>query len=171
MIACPIRETLMILRRCLFLADFTDTGKMFHRTGICFVLVGAFQLVVSGPSNDRSGLETANRQPHSRRGRPHPPRNLADRHPGRLQSHHITHVAHRKPLRRHPGSHPGTVGEIIPKWWATSSGMLEASSWSRVTDVAASSTRDQLGAGLNEAASGEHTLWARSYRARALAEQ
>jgi hypothetical protein len=55
---------------------------------------GAFQL---GPSNDRSGLETANRQPHSRRGRPHPPRNLADRHPGRLQSHHIAHVARTLP--------------------------------------------------------------------------
>jgi hypothetical protein len=36
----PIRETRTILRRCLFLADFTDIGKMFHRTGICFVLVG-----------------------------------------------------------------------------------------------------------------------------------
>jgi hypothetical protein len=48
------------------------------------------------------------------------------------------HVAHRKPLRRHPGppSHKpegGTVsepeeavsprGEIIPEWWATSSGI------------------------------------------------
>ena len=32
-----------------------------------------------------------------------PPGDLAARHPGRLQSHHIAHVAHRKPLRRHPG--------------------------------------------------------------------
>jgi hypothetical protein len=37
-------------------------------------------------------FETADRQPH-RRGRPHPPRNLAGRHPGRLQSDHIAHVA------------------------------------------------------------------------------
>jgi len=48
-------------------------------------------------------LEPADRQPHRRRGCPHPPRNLTDRHPGRLQSDHIAHMAHRKPLRRHPG--------------------------------------------------------------------
>jgi hypothetical protein len=44
--------------------------------------------------------------------------------------------------------------------WETLGCKLEASSWSRVTDVAASSARDQLEAGLNEAASGEHALWA-----------
>ena len=48
-------------------------------------------------------LEPAYRQPHRRGCRPHPPRNLAARHPGRLQSDHIAHMAHRKPLRRHPG--------------------------------------------------------------------
>ena len=87
-------------------------------------------------------LEPADRQPHRRGRRPHPPRNLAGRHPGRLQSDHIAHMAHRKPLRRHPGPpsqsrkagpyrsqkrprhpgrhHPGMVGEIISEWWATS---------------------------------------------------
>ena len=38
--------------------------------------------------------------------------------------------------------------------------MREASSWSRVTDVAASSARDRLEAGLNEAAYFGHALWA-----------
>jgi hypothetical protein len=32
-------------------------------------------------SQDGNCLETADRQPHLRRGRPHPPRNLAGRHP------------------------------------------------------------------------------------------
>ena len=38
--------------------------------------------------------------------------------------------------------------------------MREASSWSRVTDGAASSARDQLEAGLNEAAYCGRALWA-----------
>ena len=38
--------------------------------------------------------------------------------------------------------------------------MREASSWSRVTDVAASSGRDRLEAGLNEAAYCGRALWA-----------
>ena len=64
---------------------------------------------------------------------------------GRLQSDHIALIAHRKPLRRHPGSpsqsrkagpyrsqkrprhpgrhHPGMVGEIISEWRTTSSGI------------------------------------------------
>lgn len=64
-----------------------------------------------------------------------PPRNLAGRHPSRLQSDHIAHMAHRKPLRRHPGplrkaerrdrigARRGLVtpGDIIPEWWARSS--------------------------------------------------
>ncbi len=48
-------------------------------------------------------FKPADRQPHRRRHRPQPPRNLAGRHPSRLQSDHIAHMAHRKPLRRHPG--------------------------------------------------------------------
>jgi hypothetical protein len=93
------------------------------------------------PSQPRR-FEPADRQPHSRRGRSHPPRDLTGRHPGRLQSDHIAHMAHRKPLRRHPGPpsqsrkagpyrsqkrprhpgrhHPGMVGEIISERWATS---------------------------------------------------
>ncbi|MGY3695420.1 hypothetical protein ACVIGA_005500 [Bradyrhizobium sp. USDA 3240] len=87
-------------------------------------------------------LEPADRQPHRRRGRADPPRNLAGRHPGRLQSDHIAHTAHRKPLRRHPGPpsqsrkagpyrsqkrprhpgrhHPGMVGDIKSERWARS---------------------------------------------------
>jgi hypothetical protein len=38
--------------------------------------------------------------------------------------------------------------------------MREASSWCRMTEVAASSGRDQLEAGLNEAAYCGHALWA-----------
>jgi hypothetical protein len=40
------------------------------------------------------------------------------------------------------------------------SAMREASSWSRVAEVAASSARDRLEAGLNEAAYCGHALWA-----------
>jgi hypothetical protein len=90
-------------------------------------------------------LKPADRQPHRRRGRPNPPRNLAGRHPGRLQSDHLItsrtwriaslsvgiQVTLRKsrkagPYRsqkrpRHPGRHhPGMVGEIISEWRARS---------------------------------------------------
>jgi hypothetical protein len=104
------------------------------------------QLSVGDVVGQRPGqprrLEPADRQPHRRRGCPHPPRNLADRHPGRLQSDHIAHMAHRKPLRWHPGPpsqsrkagpyrsqkrprhpgrhHPGMAGEIISEWRARS---------------------------------------------------
>ena len=84
----------------------------------------------------------ADRQPHRRRRRP--TRRAISRLgiPAALQSDHIAHMAHRKPLRRHPGPpsqsrkagpyasqkrprhpgrhHPGMVGEIISEWWATS---------------------------------------------------
>src|SRR5450755_1409669 len=78
------------------------------------------QLSVGDVVGQRPGqlrrLEPADRQPHRRRGCPHPPRNLTDRHPGRLQSDHIAHMAHRKPLRWHPKSpfakpKGGTVSE------------------------------------------------------------
>ncbi len=97
------------------------------------------------------GLEPPDGQPHCRGRRAHPPRNLAARQPSRLHPDHIAHTAHRKPLRRHPGSpfakpkgltlwepeeasspgrhHPGMVGDIISErvgdfkseWWARSS--------------------------------------------------
>ena len=50
------------------------------------------------------GLEPPDGQPHCRGRRAHPPSNLAARQPSRLQPDHIAHTAHRKPLRRHPGS-------------------------------------------------------------------
>jgi hypothetical protein len=85
----------------------------------------------------------------TRRRRTHPPGDRAGRHPGQLQSDHIAHVAHRKPLRRHPRSpfakpkgrtvwsqkrprHP--PGDIIPEWWARSLGMLgdiKSERWAR----------------------------------------
>jgi hypothetical protein len=53
-----------------------------------------------------------------------------------------------------------SVGGIIPERRATSAGMLEGSNRSRVTCIAANSARDLFEAGLNEAASVEHGLWA-----------
>ena len=50
------------------------------------------------------GLEPPDGQPHCRGRRAHPPSNLAARQPSRLHPDHIAHTAHRKPLRRHPGS-------------------------------------------------------------------
>ncbi len=81
------------------------------------------------------GLEPPDGQPHCRGRRAHPPRNLAARQSSRLHPDHIAHTAHRKPLRRHPGSpfakpkgttygsqkRPRHPGDIIPEAWATSS--------------------------------------------------
>jgi hypothetical protein len=86
------------------------------------------------PRGQPRRLKPADRQPHRRRGCPHPSRNLADRHAGRIQSDPIAHMARRKPLRWHPGPpsqsrkarpyrsqkrprhpgrhHPGMVGDI-----------------------------------------------------------
>ena len=86
----------------------------------------------------------ADRQPHRRWGRPHPPGNLAARtsRPTSTEAHRA-HGASRSSLLgirsppsqkpkgadrkrasrapRHPGRHhPGMVGEIISEWWATS---------------------------------------------------
>jgi hypothetical protein len=80
---------------------------------------------------------------------PHPPCNLAGRHPRRLRSDHIAHVAHRKPLRRHPGplrkaerrdrigARRGLVtpGDIIPEWWATPSGISTLYSATELAEI------------------------------------
>ncbi len=67
----------------------------------------SFQVAVGDVLRQRPAqarrLEPAQRQPHRRRGCSHTSRNLPGRNPGRLQSDHIAHMAHRKPLHRHPG--------------------------------------------------------------------
>ena len=67
------------------------------------------------------------------------------------------------PIRGSPNAarHPRPqAGRERPEWvvaisrnaWSQSIGMPEASNWSRVTDIAPRSARDQFEAGLNEAA-------------------
>jgi len=81
-------------------------------------------------------------------------------HPGRLQANHIAHMAHRKPLRWHPGPPSqkpkgGTVsepegassprGDIIPECWARSSrngGRNHSGSWATSSGI---STDDLAG--------------------------
>jgi hypothetical protein len=57
-----------------------------------------------------------------------------------------------------------SVDGIIRERRATSAGMLEGSNRSRVTGIVANSARDLFEAGLNEAASVEHCLWALDQR-------
>ena len=49
-------------------------------------------------------LNPLQRQPNRRRCNAKPPRNLAQRHAGRLQPHYVAHLAHRYPLAWHPQS-------------------------------------------------------------------
>ena len=93
----------------MFLADFMDSGKMFHRTRICFVLVGAFQLVV-----------VPTRRAISRIGIPADFKLITSR------TWHIANlsigiqVSSRNGGRDHLGmavTSNRPVGEIIPEWW------------------------------------------------------
>ncbi|MGY4509650.1 hypothetical protein ACVIN2_003104 [Bradyrhizobium sp. USDA 3650] len=107
------------------IAGLREQAKFQNRVG---------DVVWQRPAQAR-GLEPPERQAHRRGRRAHPSRNLAARQPGRLHSDHIAHTAHRKPLRRHPGSPSqsrkstggrlqiGMVGEIISESWATSIGI------------------------------------------------
>jgi len=87
--ARPVR--LFMAPMALFLAGIGEQPLLQRRVG---------QRGVERPKQtDR--LATAQRQPHRRWRNADPPRDLARRHPARLQSQAIAHKAHGDPLHRH----------------------------------------------------------------------
>src|SRR5215813_4435216 len=75
---------------------------------------------------------------------------------GKERSHADSRITQRRPSSPSTGcrDRPESVVAIRRNAWSSSIGMLEGSSRSRVTGIAANSARDLLEAGLNEAAFG-----------------